>query len=591
MKNIFSKAQILRSKMLGLALTFVLVITSCQDLSEINKSPNQLSASEINIKYVLTSVLAGTAHDYIYEYAYPGGWTISEAMQYLQRDYIDFQGPNTFVWGPKDFSAPYSRIKNSQYILENAELEKSENNQRFYTAVGQIMRSFWYGFLTSLHGDIPYSDAMKAEEGNFTPVYDSQKDIFKGILDDLKSANDLLAQVSSVEGASSSDILFGGDPLKWRKFANSLRLRYLMRLSEKTADMSSLGLDVKSEFNSIVSNSSANPIFTSNSDNAAISFIGSASSNSWYGGPLWHTNRSEFYRRKPCATFVDAMIDGGDPRLTTFISPVDAQLRISDATPVYSKLPDGQIIRNIPTSTPNKDQLNTHRYVGLPPALQDPNLYNLATDVDFNAIKALNPAIYTDLAANPGVSYLGGIYAQNANPLVKTVLMSYSELCFILSEARLKDWFSSGNAVDYYQAGVLASMRQYNIADGSIKVYDPNTDVLMAWNESAFLSNLAGDFTGADDGGKLTQLMTQKWLACFMTPEFWFDWRRTGVPNLGANLILASNGNKIPVRIVYPDAEKNLNSSSVGEAISRLEPGEDSHWSKMWLLQGTNKPW
>ena len=591
MKNIFSISRILRFKWISLVVAFALIVGSCQDLSEINKSPNQLSANEINIKYVLTSVLSGTARDYLYEYAYPGGWTLSEAMQYLQRDYIDFQSPNSSVWGTYEFRSRFSRIKNSQYIVENAALEKTENNQKFYTAAGQIMRSFWYGYLTSLHGDIPYSEAMKAEEGNFTPIYDNQKDIFKGVLDDLKSANDLLAQVSSVDGAASSDIMFGGDIMKWRKFANSLRLRYLLRLSEKISDMSAIGVDVKGEFNAIVNNSSANPVFTSNEENAAISFIGSSSDNSWYGGPLWYSNRSEFYRRKPCATFVDAMVEGGDPRLTTFIRPVDAQLRISDATPVYSKLSDGQIIRNIPTSTPDKDELNTRRYVGLPPALQDPNLYNLATGVDFNAIKALNPGIYTDLAANPGVSYLADIYAQNNNPLVKSVLMSYAELCFILSEGCLKNWISSGDAVDYYNNGVVASMRQYDIANGSMKVYDPNTDALVAWNESAFLNNLSDEFTGTDDEGKLTKLMTQKWISCFMTPEFWFDWRRTGVPDLGANVILGSNGKKIPVRIVYPDAEKNLNSNNVAEAITRLEPGEDSHWSKMWLLQGTNKPW
>ena len=591
MKNIFSISRVLRFKWISLVVASALMVASCQDLSEINKSPNQLSANEINIKYVLTSVLSGTARDYLYEYAYPGGWTLSEAMQYLQRDYIDFQGPNTFVWGPKDFSSPFSRIKNSQYVVENAAFEKSENNQKFYTAVGQIMRSFWYGYLTSLHGDIPYSEAMKAEESNFTPVYDNQKDVFKGILDDLKSANDLLAQVSSVDGASSSDIMFGGNVMKWRKFANSLRLRYLLRLSEKTSDMSAIGVDVQGEFNAIVSNSSANPVFTSNEDNAAISFIGSSSDNSWYGGPLWYSNRSEFYRRKPCATFVDAMVEGRDPRLTTFIRPVDAQLRISDATPAYSKLPDGQIIRNIHTSTPNKDELNTRRYVGLPPALQDPNLYNLAPGVDFNALKTLNPGIYTDLAANSGVSYLADMYAQNNHPLVKSVLMSYAELCFILSEGRLKNWISSGDAVDYYKNGVVASMQQYDIANGSMKVYDPITDALVEWNESSFLNDLSGEFTGTDDEGRLTKLMTQKWIACFMTPEFWFDWRRTGVPDLGANVILGSNGKKIPVRIVYPDAEKNLNSNNVTEAITRLEPGEDSQWSKMWLLQGTDKPW
>jgi hypothetical protein len=45
------------------------------------------------------------------------------------------------------------------------------------------------------------------------------------------------------------------------------------------------------------------------------------------------------------------------------------------------------------------------------------------------------------------------------------------------------------------------------------------------------------------------------------------------------------------VRVIYPTEEKNLNSENVTSAVSRLEPGEDTQWSKMWLLQGTNKPW
>lgn len=454
------------------------------------------------------------------------------------------------------------------------------------------MRSFWYGFLTSLYGDIPYSEAMQAELGNYTPVYDNQKDIFKGILDDLKSANDLLSQVKSVDGAAATDLMFQGDVLKWRKFANSLRLRYLMRLSEKLSDMSTLGVDVKAEFSTIVGNSATYPIFTANSDNAAIPYIGSDKANSWYGGPLNWTNRSEFYRRKPCATFVDEMRDNMDPRLTVFIRPVDTQLRISDETPVYVKLSDGQIIRNIPASTPGAENLITYRYVGLPPAMQDPNLYNLYTGTDFNAIKALNSGIYTDLAANPNVSYLSDMYAQNVNPLVKAVLMSYAEVSFILAEARMKGWISSSTTLDYYKAAVVGSLRQYNIANGNKAVYDPVTDAIVAFDESTFLDNLANKFnTATTDTERLTQLMTQKWLACFMTPEFWFDWRRTGVPDFGAKLIAASNGNKLPIRYIYGDDEKILNGDNVSAAITRLNPAVDDQWSKMWLLQDTNKPW
>lgn len=98
-------------------------------------------------------------------------------------------------------------------------------------------------------------------------------------------------------------------------------------------------------------------------------------------------------------------------------------------------------------------------------------------------------------------------------------------------------------------------------------------------------------FTFSNDSEKYEQFLTQKWIACFMTPEFWFDWRRTGIPNLGANLIMGSNGDKIPVRFIYPDNEKINNSTNITEALKNLQPAEDSQWSKMWLLQGTNTPW
>jgi hypothetical protein len=276
-----------------------------------------------------------------------------------------------------------------------------------------------------------------------------------------------------------------------------------------------------------------------------------------------------------------------------FIRPVDVQLQVrDDVTPGYVKLSDGQIVRYIPSTTPNIAELDTFRYVGLPPALREPNLYNLYTVADLNTIKSLNSSIYTDLAANPNVSYLADKYAEDQNDLVKAVFMSYAEVSFILAEARMKGWITTGTVVDYYQAGIMGSLQQYNIADGSQTVYNPVTHALVPFSESTFIANLVSKFnSAASDAERLNLLMTQKWLAEYMTPEFWFDWRRTGLPNFGANLISASNGTKIPVRYIYGDNEKILNSVNVTQAITTLDPAEDTQWSKMWLLQGTNKPW
>ncbi len=588
LQNISKKMKKLKTIFLSIATIVLLLTTSCEDLTEINTSPNQLNASDINIKYVLTSVLSSSATNYTRAHVYGGTITLSEAMQYMQRDYIDYAGTNTFSWTPVNFSPTNSSLINSQYLVDYAKTEILEGNQKFYTAVGQIMRSFWYGFMTSLWGDMPYSEAMKASKGNFTPVFDAQKAIFIGILADLKSANELLATVTTVDGAASADLMFQGDVLKWRKFCNSLRLRYLMRLSEKLADVP----NVKEDFSAIVGNPTMYPVFTSSSDNASIVYPGTNEATSWPGGPLGWNNRSEYYRRKPCATFINKLKTNGDPRLTTFIRPVDAQLKVSATTTGYVKAADGQIRLNVSPAQVGATAIDTARYVGLPPAMGYPDLYNLSSLTNFNALKALNSSVYVDQAANPNVSYLGDIYALNTNPLVKAVYMSYAELNFILAEGRLKGWITSGTAVDYYKEGVTGSMRQYNIANGNPAVYDAVTHALVAYNETAFTGNLVSVFNGAaNDTERLGLLMTQKWLASFMTPEFWFDWRRTGLPNFGANLISGSNGTKIPVRYPYGADESILNKTNVVAAIAKLTPAEDNQWSKMWLLQGTNKPW
>ena len=576
-------------------LSILMLLTmSCNDLTEVNTSSNELSASDIDIKYVLTAAQSESSYSYIHYDVYGATTTFSEAMQYLQRDYIDYSGPNTLIWSALDLESYSAPIVNSQYLIDNADSQASEDNQNFYTAVGQILRSFWYGYMTSVYGDVPYSEAMQAEEGNYTPVYDSQIDIFIGILDDLESANTTLAGISStIDDASDADLMYGGDPEQWQKFANSLRLRFLMRLSEKLTEMSSAEVDVKSLFSTIIGNSSTYPIFTSNSDNAYISYPGTSSDNSWYGGPLNWTNRSEYYRRKPCATFVDELREDKDPRLTTFILPVDCQLVVDDAATIeYEMLSDGQIVRYISSSdSASQDYVNTYRYVGLPPALPDPDAYNLSSSTSFSSITALNSDVYTDNAANPHVSYLGEIYAENSNSLVNCVLMSYAELNFLLAEARLKGWITSGTAVDYYSKGVEASLDQYEIADGSTTVYDQTTEELVAFDETEFFDNLETEFSSADDDGQLELLMIQKWIASFMTPEFWFDWRRTGLPDFGSNLISGSNGTKIPVRHIYGDDEKIVNATNVEAAITTLSPASDEAWSKMWLLQDTDNPW
>src|SRR5690606_24784072 len=114
----------------------------------------------------------------------------------------------------------------------------------------------------------PYDDALKAEEGAqfFKPKYNEQKDIYTNILSDLEEANNLLSdpQSSYSNIDPSQDLLYGGDVSKWRKFSNSLALRYNMRLSAKEPELA------KSGISKITSNPDKYPLILSSVDDANV---------------------------------------------------------------------------------------------------------------------------------------------------------------------------------------------------------------------------------------------------------------------------------------------------------------------------------
>jgi hypothetical protein len=97
--------------------------------------------------------------------------------------------------------------------------------------------------------------------------------------------------------------------------------------------------------------------------------------------------------------------------------------------------------------------------------------------------------------------------------------------------------------------------------------------------------------------GTLQRIIEQKWIAAWQAcNEAWMDWRRTGFPTLGIGWISARA--QIPVRFAYHPSELQNNPTNSDAAIQLLQTtnyvgtdGNNSCWSKPWLLQGTNKPW
>lgn len=120
--------------------------------------------------------------------------------------------------------------------------------------------------MTMQMGDIPMNDALKGKsESNFTPKYDSQKDVFMNCLSLLEEANSILGDaVTRKVSVGSGDLIYGGDVAGWQKAVNALRLRILINLSKKVDDTD---LKIKEQFAEILNNPSKYPLFTSNDDN------------------------------------------------------------------------------------------------------------------------------------------------------------------------------------------------------------------------------------------------------------------------------------------------------------------------------------
>lgn len=177
-----------------------------------------------------------------------------------------------------------------------------------YQAVAIILRSWVFTLLTDIYGDIPYKDALQGLEGNLLPKYDKQKDVYAGVLAELKSAGESI-NTTDKSMAIAGDILFNNDLAKWKKFANSLSLRILSRMIDK-ADAP---VDVKSEVTRILNDPTKYPVISSVSDNIQLNYLDATNNQN----PV-NVNRKTRDDHRVSATLVDKMKVLKDVRLPVY---------------------------------------------------------------------------------------------------------------------------------------------------------------------------------------------------------------------------------------------------------------------------------
>lgn len=534
------------------SLIFLMLgLVSCNKLTNLNINPNGTTPDNANPSFLMTGVLTNTANDYLLlSYWDPFG----SVMQYVQKD--AFQGDGNYSWSDQSWDQYYALLVNNKEAYDLAQKE----NRPFIMGVSLVMKSFIFGLITDLWGPAPYTAALNGAQGSNTdllPAYDNQETIYEGILNDLASADSIFAKINTTN-VGGADVYYQGNASAWDKFANSLRLRYYMRLSVKEPDFAKAGIE------EVVSEGK---YFKTDADDATMSYLGTNGNNSWPESLQFdNTQGSNFQRIKMCSTFIDTLEEYNDPRLAIWAAKVQIPIQITSS---MSSSPDTVIngVRYIhPSAVPQGVPVDTDQnYVGLPPSFStNPTTYNL------------NPTPGQTFSLNPHVSYMNAIYKQSSGPLLKARLISCAEVDFILAEAALRGWNVGADAETYYYAGIQASLNTWGVGNDYTQ-YISNPNIVF--------------------NGTLEQIITQKWIANWTNAtEAWCDWKRTGYPDLQAGPVAIRK--VLPVRFVYSSEELNLNAANANNALNQLQvtnfsgaQGTNSPWSKPWVLQGTNEPW
>ncbi len=232
----------MKLKIYSILTASTLFLGSCTgDYLNINDNPNQpVSATpELVLSNALNVSGGRLGHNEIGNY-FGGYWAPSGSYSGFaperQYDYSATYG--TGVWG-----SCYDNLNDYKYILDKA----AEQKWSAVSGIAKVMTVFNYQILVDAYGNVPYSDALKGTS-SIRPKYDDAQVIYDDLVKTLESASaDLKVAISgSNPSPGAQDIVFKGDVTKWRRFANTLRLRIIMRQSNIS------GKDFKAEIAKIL---------------------------------------------------------------------------------------------------------------------------------------------------------------------------------------------------------------------------------------------------------------------------------------------------------------------------------------------------
>lgn len=533
---------------------FSMLLTGCVgDFDDMNMDPNNPTPGSVDPKFQLIFI-QGRGIPYANQWQQIDQLMISTFCEYSANDGLsasDYNIDSRYV--DNIWELTYSVITNANSLI------RANESNPLHTNVVQMAR-IWKAYamlrLTNCIGDAPYSEAAV---GIDQPKYDTQRDIYYTIFDELRDAVSKLDE-SAPNNVGTFDLIYGGDAAKWKKFANSLRLRMAVRISDVDASKArteaeaaiTAGVFESDDDGALMTQGedrfSQNPIYYHQGSSVLHMSTAYKRLVQGIGGVAWPTAAD----REANSNITEAIIAAKnapavvDPRAPIQFEP--AGIIESPATPAMAGNWDGT----------------------------DPG------HVSSGVGAAMDNGQFVSDFAKIGPWYYGTI--DRKYPLFK-----YSELCFLRAIA-IERGLINGDAKTAYEAGVRSSMTELGVPATVITNY-------LASTEPNFYGTTANyDHTTGTCNTPMDKILTQKYIAQFQECSFetWADHRQFHKPTLMPfasvsssvfNMNAADQANNTPnayiKRIYYPSSEYTVNAKNVREAESRMG-GNNSIQNNLW---------
>ncbi|WP_442590836.1 SusD/RagB family nutrient-binding outer membrane lipoprotein [Pedobacter sp. AW31-3R] len=472
----------------------LMLLSSCGKFEELNVNPN--NPATVPAEMLLPPIISGAvgsmnssgtrAGQYVQHLSWLGGTSEEDGRYNL-----------TGASYREEWNGPMRLIKDVNQLKEIG----TSTNLNQYVAVAAVLKVYILSLMSDAYGDIPYNEAgMGNVSGMEFAHYQSQQEVYTLMLNDLESANQLFKNLPSGT-VVNRDILFSGSIARWRKFANSLKVRILMRQSAKT--------NVNAAVAAIFNNPAEYPVFENVSDQATLVYNNGTDLYYWFiQNPAADGSGVDFAgNTRVSNVMVNLLSSKNDPRLPIYAAPTRNSFlanRTNSATPLVYR---GQRA-GFSTAEQNADYAQT----------------------------GLNKDDYSVIGKR--------IRKEN-----RAFLMTYAELMLLKTEAIQREMGVSGTAAATYLIAIKASLDKWPAVGSADQVETP---FISEAQKTAYLAQPA---VALSTTNPIKQIAEQLYIDSYLNGfEGWAGWRRLGFPELVPGPTVLS---PVPVRYVYSDNEQN----------------------------------